>query len=144
KLYSRAVPVAMRLAGLGDRVTYLEPVKDMQRLYHAADVLVMPSLFEGMPNAVLEAQACGLPAVVSHAANRDGIVIDGESGFEAPTLDPAALARAIARITALSDDERRRMGARGHAHVSGRFHPDRILAETVALYDELLAAKGLA
>jgi glycosyltransferase involved in cell wall biosynthesis len=144
RLYSRAVPPAMRLLGLGDHVTYLEPVKDMRRLYHAADVLVMPSLFEGMPNAVLEGHACGLPAVVSHAANRDGIVIDGETGFEAPTLDPPGLARALARIIAVGEDERRRMGERGRAHVAARFHPDRILEETIALYDALIAERGLA
>ena len=57
----------------------------MASLYHAADALVMPSLWEGLPNAVLEAHASGLPAVVSHAANIDRLVLDGESGFEVPT-----------------------------------------------------------
>jgi glycosyltransferase involved in cell wall biosynthesis len=81
--------------------------------------------------------------VVSHAANRDGIVIDEQSGFEVPTLDPAALAAAIEKIIAASAEQRRAMGARGRANVADRFHPDRILAETVALYDELIAEKGL-
>ena len=53
------------VAGIDEHITYFEPVKDMLTLYHAVDALVMPSLFEGMPNAVLEAHACGLPAVVS-------------------------------------------------------------------------------
>ncbi|NVB81245.1 MAG: glycosyltransferase [Kofleriaceae bacterium] len=144
KIYSRIVPVGMRALGLADHITYLEPVKDMLTLYHAADALVMPSLFEGMPNAVLEAHACGLPGVVSHAANRDYIVIDGESGYESPTLDPAALAASIAKIIAASPEQRRAMGERGRAHVAEKFHPDRILEETVALYDGLMAEKGLA
>jgi glycosyltransferase involved in cell wall biosynthesis len=144
RTYSRVVPLWMRTLGLADRVTYLEPVKDMRRLYHAADVLVMPSLYEGMPNAVLEAHACGVPCVVSHAANRDRIVLDGESGYEVPTFDHHALATAIGRIVAASDAERRAMGARGRAHVAHTFHPDRILDETVALYDSLIGGKGLA
>jgi glycosyltransferase involved in cell wall biosynthesis len=144
RLYSRVVPIGMQLLGLEEHVVYLEPVADMLSLYHAADALVMPSLFEGMPNAVLEAHACGLPAVVSHAANRDGIVVDGETGFEVETLDPRALADALARLIDASADTRRAMGARGRAHVTARFHPDRILDETVALYDGLLAQKGLA
>ena len=144
KIYSRIVPVGMRALGLAEHITYLEPVKDMLTLYHAADVLVMPSLFEGMPNAVLEAHACGLPAVVSYAANRDAIVLDGISGFEAKTLDPIGLAAAIAKMIAATDDERRAMGARGRAHVATKFHPDRILEETVALYDGLMAEKGRA
>lgn len=144
KIYSRIVPVGMRALGLADHITYLEPVKDMLTLYHAADVLVMPSLFEGMPNAVLEAHACGLPAVVSYAANRDAIVVDGVSGFESRTLDPAGLAANIAKIIEASPEQRRAMGAAGRAHVAEKFHPDRILEETVALYDGLMAEKGLA
>ena len=88
----------------------------MVSLYQAADVAVLPSLWEGLPNAVLEALACGLPAVVSHAANIDGIVTEG-AGFEVPTFAHDALAEALARITALSDGERRRDGrARARAH----------------------------
>jgi UDP-glucose:(heptosyl)LPS alpha-1,3-glucosyltransferase len=143
KYYGLAVWLAMRVLGLGDQIVYFEPVHEMRALYHAADALVMPSLYEGMPNAVLEAHACGLPCVVSHAANRDRIVLDGISGYEVPTFDHAALATAIARMIEASDAERRAMGARGHAHVTEKFHPDRILAETVALYDSLLAEKGV-
>jgi glycosyltransferase involved in cell wall biosynthesis len=144
KIYSRVVPIGMNLLGLEDHIMYFEPVENMLRLYHAADALVMPSLFEGMPNAVLEAHACGLPAIVSYAANRDGIVVDGTSGFEVATLDPLGLAEAIARLIEASDDARRAMGAAGRAHVAERFHPDRILDETIALYDGLLSEKGIA
>jgi glycosyltransferase involved in cell wall biosynthesis len=115
----------------------------MVSLYHAADALVLPSLYEGLPNAVLESHACGLPAVVSHAANIDGLVLDGQSGFEVPTFDHEALAGALARLFALSDEERRAMGARGRAHIASTFSVDRILEETVRLYDGLLAQKGL-
>ena len=93
KAYSRLVPAWFGMQGIADHVVYLDPVKEIDGLYHAADALVMPSLYEGLPNAVLEAHACGLPAVVSHAANRDAIVIDGESGYEVPTLDHGARAR---------------------------------------------------
>jgi glycosyltransferase involved in cell wall biosynthesis len=144
KIYSRLVPPGMRLLGVGDHIEYLEPVTDMLRLYHAADALVMPSLFEGMPNAVLEAHASALPAVVSHAANRDRIVLDGISGFEVGTIDPFGLATAIDRMVNATPEQRREMGARGREHVATAFHPDRILTEMVALYDDLLAKKGVA
>ncbi len=144
KIYSQIVPVGMRALGIADQITYLEPVKDMLSLYHAADALVMASLFEGMPNAVLEAQACGLPAVVSYAANRDDIVIDGVSGWQSPTLDPLALAGSFAKLFETTAEQRRQMGLAGRTHVADKFHPDRILDETVALYDRLVAEKGLA
>jgi glycosyltransferase involved in cell wall biosynthesis len=144
KLYSRVLPRVLAWLGLAERVRFLGPVTEMVSLYHAADAFVLPSLWEGLPNAVLEAQACGLPAVVSHAANIDGLVLDGESGFEVPTLDGDALTGALARVLALSADERRALGARGRAHIVEAFSVERILEETVALYDGLLAAKGVA
>jgi glycosyltransferase involved in cell wall biosynthesis len=137
------LPRVLAWLGLTDVVRFLGTVTEMLSLYHAADALVMPSLFEGLPNAVLEAHACGLPAVVSHAANIDRIVLDGESGFEAPTFDHDALAQALARMLAKSADERRAMGERGRANVAATFSVDRVLEETVRLYDGLLAAKGL-
>jgi glycosyltransferase involved in cell wall biosynthesis len=131
--------------GLGPRIVHLGAVTDhdMPRLYHAADALILPSLWEGLPNVVLEGAACGLPAIVSHAANVDGLVVEGQSGFEVPTFDRIALGRAIARMIELGEDQRRRMGAFGRAHVAAKFGPERILAETVRLYDTLLAEKGL-
>ena len=144
RLYSSVLPRVLAWLGLSQIVRFLGTVTEMSSLYQAADALVMPSLYEGLPNAVLEAHACGLPAVVSHAANIDGIVVDGESGFEAPTFDHDALAEVLARLLGVSADERRAMGARGRAHVAATFGVDRVLAETIRLYDELLAQKGIA
>lgn len=139
--YSKLVPALYGAVGIADHVTYLDPVSDVEALYHGADALVMPSLYEGLPNAVLEAQACALPAVVSHAANRDTIVVDGASGYEVPTLAHRALADAIGRLIELPDAERRAMGRRGRVHVAEHFNPERIQAETVALYDQLVSEK---
>ena len=142
-IYTRVLPWYAKWQGVTDSLVSMGAVKEMVALYHAADALVLPSLYEGLPNAVLEGHASGLPAVVSHAANLDGIVLDGESGFEVPTFDAPALADALAKMLALTSDERRRMGAAGREHVAAKFCPERIVAETVQLYDSLLAEKGL-
>jgi glycosyltransferase involved in cell wall biosynthesis len=141
RLYASTLPRVLSALGLTDRITFLGSVTEMLSLYHAADALVLPSLWEGLPNAVLEAHACGLPAVVSHAANIDRLVLDGESGFEVPTLGTRTLARAIGAMIALDGPARRAMGARGRAHIAAQFSVDRVLDETVRLYDQLLAAK---
>lgn len=143
-LYARLVRRSLRWFDLAARVTYLGTVTDMISLYAAADVLVLPSLWEGLPNAVLEGVACGLPAVVSHAANIDGLVIDGETGFEAPTFNRNALAAALGRCLALDHAARRRMGAAGRAHIQKHFSADRIRDEMTALYDGLLRDRGIA
>jgi glycosyltransferase involved in cell wall biosynthesis len=143
-MYAGLVRRYLRWFNLADRVTYLGRVTDMISLYAAADILVLPSLWEGLPNAVLEGVACGLPAVVSHAANIDGLVIDGQTGFEAPTFDREALATALSRCLSLDPAARRRMGAAGRAHIQQHFSADRIRDEMTALYDGLLRDRGLA
>jgi len=144
RAYSWWVRRQTRTLGLDDQIVRLGTVNEMTRLYHAADVLVLPSLWEGLPNVVLEGSACGLPAVVSHAANVDGIILQDKSGVEVPTFNRLAMANAIRRMIELTDGERRAMGAVGSAHVTATFGPERILKETLALYDGLLAQKGLA
>lgn len=140
----RSLPLLMAALGVDRYTERLGSVDDMAGLYHAADALIMPSLYEGLPNAVLEAHASGLPAVVSHAANVDGLVLHGESGFEAATFDHRGFADGIERILAAGPEARRRMGARGRDHIAASFSVDRVLRETVDLYDTLLAEKGLA
>jgi glycosyltransferase involved in cell wall biosynthesis len=140
-LYTRVVRGLVKLFGLQQHVRFLGPVTDMVSLYHAADALLLPSLYEGMPNAVIESQVSGLPAIVSRAANADDLVIDGEGGFEVPTADREALATAIGKLCALPAEERARMGARGRERVTRMLDQDAILAKVVATYDRLLAEK---
>jgi glycosyltransferase involved in cell wall biosynthesis len=145
RLYAALLPRALGLLGVGDVVRRLGTIgeRDMPGLYHATDALVLPSLYEGLPNALIEAHASGLPAIVSEDANVDGLMIDGLTGFQHATRRPSRLADAIVRMARLQPEDRRRMGLAGRAHIMDRFHPDRVLAETVALYDGLLREKGL-
>ena len=88
---------------------------NMRELYWASDLLVLFSLWEGLPNVALEACASGLPAILSHAANLDGIVAPGETGWEVPTGRGGPLARALAEALvaarALARDGSGRAGA---------------------------------
>ena len=140
-VYTRLVRGLVRLFGLGECVRFLGPVTEMVSLYHAADALLLPSLYEGMPNAVIEGQVSGLPAIVSKAANEDGLVVDGEGGFEVPTADSEALAGALGRLCAMSGAERAAMGAAGHARVTTMLDQEAILGRIVGIYDRLIAEK---
>jgi glycosyltransferase involved in cell wall biosynthesis len=144
--YSKLVPPALRWAGVETQVRALGVVSpaDMLPLYAASDVLLLPSLWEGMPNVALEAHACGLPVVVTDRANTDGIVLDGETGFVAPLeWRMRSYGDALGRLLACRPVERREMGRKGYERVRRLFDPARVRAEFVAIYRAVLEDRGL-
>ncbi len=105
--------------GLASRVTFLDwvPREQLRRRYREADLFVFPSRYEGMPNVVLEAAACGLPVVGTRIAGTEEIVVDGTTGFLAEVDDVAAMEEALLRL--LTDaDLRTRMGAAARKRVA--------------------------
>jgi glycosyltransferase involved in cell wall biosynthesis len=114
---------------------------DMRALYWASDLLVLSSLWEGLPNVALEASASGLPAILSHAANLDGIVAPGETGWEVPTGRQRPLCAVLAEALALPPARWREMGRAGRRRVEKLFPPERVLEETLATYDGLIAER---
>jgi glycosyltransferase involved in cell wall biosynthesis len=97
-----------------------------------------------MPNVVLEANACGLPAVVTDRANADGIVLDGETGFVAPLeWRMRSYSDALAKILACDVVQRREMGRKGYERVRRLFDPARARADFVAIYWAVLEDRPL-
>lgn len=70
-----------RESGIGDSVVFTGYVPDSRVVYAAADVLLMPSRFEGLPMTLLEAMSCGLPVVASRLDGIAEVVRDGRDGF---------------------------------------------------------------
>jgi glycosyltransferase involved in cell wall biosynthesis len=115
---------------------------DVPRLLAAADLLVLPSRYEGLPNVVLEAMTYRKPVVATAAPGTTEVVVDHETGLLVPVDDAPALARAIRTIT---DDAElaRRMGEAGRARVEAEFGVDAMVARFAELYESLARAKGL-
>ena len=134
----RALAVAL---GLGDHVRFLGLRDDVERVYAAADVVVMPSLWdEAFGLVVVEAMAAARPVVVTASGAMPEMVAGGR-GVVVPKRDEVALAGAIGRL--LDDDAARaRMGQAGRAFAVERFGlpvwVERVMAEYVALVPELL------
>lgn len=89
-------------------------------IYQTVDCLVNPSLYEGMPNVVLEAMACGLPVIASNVPGNAELVVNGETGFLFDLEQPATLLEAINhflndRMLAL------KLGTNGRARVIAKF-----------------------
>ena len=105
-------------------------------LMRRADLFVLTSDFEGLPNALIEAQGLGLPAVATRCPfGPDEIVEDGVTGKLVDIGDAAAVARAIVEIA--GDAERRReMGEGARARARARYD----LSQVMPRWEELLAA----
>lgn len=127
---------------LDSRVHFLGHRNDVPRLLAAADLLVLPSLYEGLPNVVLEAMRFAKPVVATAAPGTTEVVADGRTGLLVPPGDPPALARAM-RTVLRDPDLARRLGAEGRTRVDAEFRADTMIARFADLYETLARAKGL-
>ena len=103
--------------------------------YQCADILVLPSVNEGLPNVVLEAMASGLPCVAARASGSRELVIDGETGFTYPPDDVVALAEAVQRCLSPAGAA---MGERARQYVQERYSIRVVADRYIALYAQLL------
>jgi glycosyltransferase involved in cell wall biosynthesis len=131
-----------RAFGLAESVTFAGHRDDIPQILAALDVFTLPSRWEGLPNAVLEAMAAGLPVVATHVGGVPELVVDAETGLLVPPQDPAALSRALLTLLENSD-LRREMGRAGRDRVRACFSIDRMVQDTAQLYDTLLLDKGI-
>lgn len=127
--------------GVADRTVFAGERRDVADLLSAFDLFVQPSRWEGFGLTVLEAMAAGRPVVASRVGGIPEIVRDGRDGFLVPPDDPARLADGIVKM--LNDpDLATRLGRSGRERVEASFGIDGLVRDTVALYHELLQAKG--
>lgn len=101
-----------RAAGMADRVEFLGYREDMPELLADADIAVLTSFKEGMPRAVLEAMAMGLPVIGTRVPGTREAIRDGETGYAICPDDTAGLVAALERLL-VQPELRERMGARG-------------------------------
>jgi glycosyltransferase involved in cell wall biosynthesis len=108
--------------GIGERILW-HPWCDQTRLramYQNAHCFLNPSLYEGMPNTVLEAMACALPVIASDIEGNRDLVRDGETGILVPLGDVGRLSEAL--YAAMRSPQRSRaMGVEGRRRVAGQF-----------------------
>lgn len=143
-LLQRCPQVSVLLAGPGeapgglpDRVRWAgwldEAAKD--KAFKSADLFAMPSLSEGLPVALLEAMARGLPIVVSRVGGVPEVVTDGGDAVLVEPGDPAVLANRLSEL--VEDPERRRELGEAAAERARRLADDDVYGRLDAIYTEL-------
>jgi glycosyltransferase involved in cell wall biosynthesis len=127
----------LRAAGAASRVTFLAPMarSDLVRVYQAADVCVLPTLWDNFPNTCLEAMACGVPVVATAVGGLPEIIRDGDDGVLVPPHDPARIADATVGL--LLDGARRRvMGEAARRRILTAYTMGTIASQTAEVYED--------
>jgi glycosyltransferase involved in cell wall biosynthesis len=128
--------------GVGRRFLLLGERADAADLAALSDVFVLPSLWEGLPLALLEAAALGRPIVATDIDGVREVVRDGETALLVPPGDHKQLANAVIRL--LEDrDLAARLGARARAEIPGLFTLSGMIGAIEKLYLDLAARKGV-
>jgi glycosyltransferase involved in cell wall biosynthesis len=113
---------------------------DMPTAYARCHIVCMPSYMEGWPKVLVEAAACARPVVTTDVPGCRDVVRDGETGFLVPPRDVEATAAAIRRLI-VDAGLRGRMGREARACAEREFSADRFIADSLAIYDDLLARR---
>jgi glycosyltransferase involved in cell wall biosynthesis len=130
---------AMAMAhGLTDRIHFLgwQTAEQLKKQYASATLFLFPSRHEGMPNAVLEAMASGLPIVATRIAGNEELVADGETGALVPPEDADAL-RGSLRPLLVQAQMREQMGQASRRRVEQSFGWERIAEQYQALLEKV-------
>ena len=129
--------------GIREAVSMLGQRDDMPSVYASLDVMVSSSRQEGLPMAILEGMASGLPLVATAVGDVPTVVRDGETGVLVPSEDVDALAAGIVGL--LRDRARReQLGAAARRLIEEEFSAERMMADYLRVYEEAIACGGKA
>ncbi len=126
--------------GIQDSVEFLGLRTDVVDLLQQSWAFVMPSRWEGMSNALLEAMACGLPCVATRVSGSEDAISDGVNGLLVEPEQPAEMAQALRRIIEDSDLAQR-LGREARATVLRHYQLRTIVEQCLELYRHLLTAR---
>lgn len=130
----------VRDLGVLQSFLFLGRRSDIPEILASCDIAVLPSRAEGLPNAVLEYMAAGLPVIASRVGGNAELVQDGVTGMLVPSEDSAALSAALLKL--LSEPAlATRLAQAGHEFTVRNFSFERLVQDVDALYTELLSEK---
>jgi glycosyltransferase involved in cell wall biosynthesis len=139
--YAARLLAEIERRGLAGVVRLVEPQREIAALLERFDLLVLPSRYEGFPNVLLEAMACGLPVVATAVGDVPNLLRSGEAGRMVAPGDADALARELVEMRARPEAERRRMGQAARAVVEERYRIETVAAQHLDFYARQLAAQ---
>ncbi len=127
---------------IADRIHFLgwQKAEQLKGQYRTADLFLFPSRHEGMPNAVLEAMASGLPVVATRIAGNEELVVNGETGALVPTEDVESLRESL-RPLLVDAKMRERMGRASRQRVEQSFSWDRVVEQYQKILEDAVRTR---
>jgi glycosyltransferase involved in cell wall biosynthesis len=122
---------------LTDQFEFVGPKDNMPELYSEADIVVLPSLWEGFPNVVVEAMACELVVVASDVSDVSAIISNEKNGYIFPSDNAEVLMRQLFRCLGMTAIERESMGLLARERVTELCSTSRFRADYLALIDTI-------
>ncbi len=129
----------VKQANIEDYVCFLGNRADISDLLRISDIFVLPSLWEGLPNALIEAMSLGVPVVATNLKGIREVIIDQNNGVLVEPGCPEALAKAILSL-AHDIDMRQRLARHGYERISESFSFASTLKSYLKLYNYLLSS----
>jgi glycosyltransferase involved in cell wall biosynthesis len=124
-----ALRALARDAGVADHVIFAGASSESWKAYSGIDLLLMPSIREGLPLALLEAMAAGCVPIATAVGGIPEVLTSAELGWLVPAGDAAAFEAAVRAAVACAPDELERRAVNARAHVVARFDERRQIAE---------------
>lgn len=128
--------------GLADVFRLIGHSTDIPRFLSGIDVFVLPSMWEGMPLALLEAMAAARPVIVTDIGGSREAVADGVEGLIVPRADPERLASALETMCAMTEEQRAAYGAAARKRMEWKFSWRAVAEEYARFYGRLMEAKS--
>jgi glycosyltransferase involved in cell wall biosynthesis len=124
-------------AGLQDKILFRDFDPHVENFYRAADLFVLPSQNEGMPNVVVEAMACGLPCVVTSISGTTDLIQSGKSGKLFAVNSEESFVDAMQSVMS-SSEHRQQIGIHARAVMVEKFSTAHVCARYLDLYRSML------
>jgi len=135
----RKLETQIRDFNLEKNIFLLGREENVSDYLNTSNIFILASLWEGLPIALLEAMACGLPAVATNVGGTSEIIEDGVSGFLVEPKNSLTLAKKIEYLLSLEPGKRREMGMEGRKIVEEKFSLGKMARNYENLYEKLLS-----
>ena len=122
--------------GIRDRLKLAGFRKDIAELHKAADIFVFPSLQEGLPVALMEAMASGLPIVASRIRGNEDLIQNNLGGYLVSARDPEQYAHVIEK--AIRNSEKREQMKKRNLEIIENYEQEKVLHDMIKFFDEVV------